>query len=157
MYHFITPGEFSLTEGRHVPQGLRQFRACARHLANISCVVVGLDSLTQEMKTDLQGEMILPSTVEVWGSPFCTLGALVADNSPIIRLTNHWSSCNRAHYVGLASPYFEPWGFVRSFAEGALFLAGDELLLALGASEVERGALYRLDPTDQSIARIMKG
>jgi hypothetical protein len=142
----------------HTPEGLAQIRRIAESLnLPIEMVIRGTGRRFEEMKQPLYDAGKIGNDTPARVSPFCG-GAEYFDPPKTVILPNG-APCPTREYFGLASGLlgFDPWKFVNAFPDDTIFLAGDELLMALGEKKPAKGALYSLDPADRVCHLISQG
>ena len=141
----------------HTPEGLKQIqRVVASLTLPIGMVVIGTGWRFQQMFKLLYDAGKVGKDVPCRLTPFCG-GAEGFDPPSTIILPNS-GTCQLKEYIGLGSGFgFDPWQFVNSFQGDTLFLAGGELLTALGVEKPSKGALYGIDHAERVCHLISQG
>lgn len=141
----------------HTPEGLEQVRRVIASLTlPIGMVVIGTGRRFQEMFGVLYDSNKVEPEVPCRLTPFC--GGAEGFDPPTTIILPNGEPCQLKEYIGLSSGFgFDPWTFVNSFPGDTLFLAGGELLMALGEQNLSKGALYGIDHADRVCHLISQG
>lgn len=94
--------------------------------------------------------------VPVFFSPFCGSADGLDPDDTIVMANG--GRCLNTKYLGLDSPWFDAWGLVNSHPDRTLFVAGGELMIALGLKSIyKKGCLYELYPETRTGKLIAQG
>ncbi|MDH4330694.1 MAG: hypothetical protein OEV93_04035 [Candidatus Moranbacteria bacterium] len=146
---------FSGKDPIHTIKGLNQidYLIAILETKQIATVVVGTGSRFQEMYDILKSA--IPEGARKVHAIFCgTSDGLEEDGVTVI--LNNGRQVHIEDYAGLIkSRCFNPWEFIKMFGDNVLFLAGGELMLALGLGDInEKGQLYEIDPETKTGRKI---
>lgn len=136
----------------HTEKGLGQIRNLA--LPTVETIVAGTGGRFQEVYDIVYPKLrnAKGDTPRAFHSPFC--GSADGLDKGRVVLTNGRSVRIPEEYSGIVqNPYFDVWGWLRSFEGDTLFCAGGELLTALRLTGAERGMIYEIDLMERSFSK----
>lgn len=152
----ITHGHVrSGVDPEHTPSGIHQIRMLELPFIP-SVVFVGTGKRFFEVCRALIEERRLAEQAHVIATPFCGVSDFLDTNQDKIWFASSIPPCPTSHYYGLANtPGFDAWQFVTAQPDDALFLAGPELMNALGVKDPEKGALYKIDGRSRTLELLL--
>jgi hypothetical protein len=139
---------------KHTELGLKKIRAIQLP-KEIAIVVTGTGRRMLEILEIVKAR--LPSPIQITYSPFCGSGDILKKNQIIL---SGGRIINLMDYDGLySSPdnlaLFNAWNWVKQYPNNTLFLAGRELMTALGLAKIsEEGCLYELSAPKKAAKKI---
>lgn len=139
---------------RHTAKGLVQLASLPK-LEGVTRVVVGTGARFVEIYWALVENGKLDQSMPVAYSPFC--GGAEGFDAPNVVLTDG-SLCDMSAYIGIGNTAaFDAWKFIEEQPDGTLFLAGGELMIALGCVNPPKAALFALEPEKKGFKFIVHG
>jgi hypothetical protein len=156
MKHLITHGlRNSGALPQHTAAGLAQLANLPK-LEGITKVVVGTGLRFMEIYRSLVENGKLDASVPIAYSPFC--GSVDGLDPPDTVVLANGTECKLGDYIGFGdTAAFDPWAFIGEQPDGTLFLAGGELMIALGAGKTPKAALFELNVETRDFGLICQG
>lgn len=144
----ITHGlRHSGTNPTHTAKGLEQLWALELPYRP-AFVLVGTGARFREMYGVLWSKWLIGVPMKF--SSFC--GSADGFDAPDTIVLADGETCKLEDYMGLANtPGFDAWAFVGSQPADTLFLAGGELVTALGIAKPAKGVIYQVDAEARTI------
>ncbi len=139
------------------PEGLAQFAKLPHLDGVVSLIVIGTGVRFMEIYWELIKNGQLDPALPIKYSPFC--GSADGLDQPDTIVLANGIRCKMADYIGFGSTSaFDTWKFIDEQPDGTLFLAGGELMIALGHDvKVPKAALFLLKPEVKEFDFIAQG